>query len=129
MVEAAHTAQTDSKIELVKRVTISLPETEIKSATAKTGLAEAIKLRILCKFAESLAKLQSVVLEETSLDVTKADFLSTTNQLSLKSLWLLNQVIKTQCQFGMYLESRKIVDAVLEKLEGQDASDTTLSQE
>ena len=73
---------------MTKRVTAELPETDIKSDQAKQDLVEALRCRIQCKFSDSIAKLQKVILEETTLDVTKDDFL--TGKLSLKTIWLLN---------------------------------------
>ena len=86
MVEAVQTSSKTTK--MPKRVTIELPEADLKSDQSKQDLVDALKCRIQCKFNDAIAKLQKVIQDETSLDVTKEDFL--TGELSVKTLWLLN---------------------------------------
>jgi hypothetical protein len=70
-----------------------------------------------------------VLLKETSIDVTQTDAIKALDSLTLKSVWLLGQIIKTQYQSGKYLEAMALVDDILGKLGSMTVSDTTLSDE
>ena len=122
MVEAVQTTSKTTK--MPKRVTLDFPEADLKSESSKQDLVDALKSRIQCQFNDAIAKLQKVIQDETSLDVTKDDFM--TGDLSLKTLWLLNQLIKTKYQSGRYQESQKMTNTILDHL---NRTDTGVTQE
>ena len=84
-----------------KKITIAEPQWTQADTAAK--LQAAIKLRIQNKFAEAEEKLAELLSAETPAG----------QQLGLRSVWLTNQIIKTQYQVGHYKEVGASLDSLI----------------
>ena len=84
-----------------KKITIAEPQWTQSDTAAK--LQAAIKMRIQNKFAEAEEKLTELLSAETPAG----------QQLSLRSVWLTNQIIKTQYQVGHYKEVGASLDSLI----------------